>query len=290
MHVTNAIPLGCSLLLSVGTVNTVQTLKAFAKMLGGYDKLDGGNILFALHAFTGDPVYSLKKNGKNPNAFFEHDLVMKQNTNGKAEIYLEKEPINAFGPEDVFMMLKKFAKKKAVMGAGTAGTDEGESTAENGLVRGHAYSILDVQDPATGSAFAWNKKRVRLVKLRNPWGKFEWTGEWSDKSSKWGENGKIAKKLRFQESDDGMFWMTFDDFFREFSTIDLCDRSTGFRDIALHSDQEHYPTMGPCVGCTKGCVKFWCGCEGLGATCCGHRGHNRDLRSRKFFIGKVAPM
>ena len=211
---------------------------------------------------------------------------------------------------------------------------------------------------------------MRLVKLRNPWGKFEWTGEWSDKSPEWKEHGKIAKKLRFQESDDGIFWMRFDDFFKEFSSIDLCDRSTGFRDIALcvfslflllwsawisldlicsrwaqssvrkvhncglssfslshtnvnthlhklpfiildrthgrtdtytrvhtrarasnrHSDQEKWPTLGPCVGCTKGCLSFWCGCEGLGATCCGHRGHNRDLRSRPFFNGRVAPM
>lgn len=35
--------------------------KAFAKHFGGYDLLDGGNILVALQAFTGDPVFHLSR-------------------------------------------------------------------------------------------------------------------------------------------------------------------------------------------------------------------------------------
>jgi hypothetical protein len=33
---------------------------------------------------------------------------------------------------------------------------------------------------------------VRLVQLRNPWGKFEWRGDWSDKSTKWTDALKHA--------------------------------------------------------------------------------------------------
>ena len=33
---------------------------------------------------------------------------------------------------------------------------------------------------------------VRLVQLRNPWGKFEWRGDWSDKSTKWTDALKKA--------------------------------------------------------------------------------------------------
>jgi hypothetical protein len=29
------------------------------------------------------------------------------------------------------------------------------------------------------------ENRVNLVKLRNPWGKFEWSGAWGDKSEEW---------------------------------------------------------------------------------------------------------
>jgi len=28
-------------------------------------------------------------------------------------------------------------------------------------------------------------EEVRLIKLRNPWGKFEWDGEWNDQSDVW---------------------------------------------------------------------------------------------------------
>lgn len=49
-----------------------------------------------------------------------------------------------------------------------------------GLIADHAYSILKIrtiQHPSKGE--------VMLIKLRNPWGKKEWIGEWSDGSSSW---------------------------------------------------------------------------------------------------------
>ena len=45
-----------------------------------------------------------------------------------------------------------------------------------GLVSGHAYSLLAAKELSNG---------VRLVKLRNPWGRFEWKGAWSDNSELW---------------------------------------------------------------------------------------------------------
>ena len=45
--------------------------------------------------------------------------------------------------------------------------------ADSGLVTRHAYSILAAVEVVDNTG-----KQVRLVKLRNPWGKFEWKGDW----------------------------------------------------------------------------------------------------------------
>ena len=57
-----------------------------------------------------------------------------------------------------------------------------ESQTDNGLIRGHAYSITAVQEVKLGSglvAFFKNDK-IKLIRCRNPWGGSEWKGAWSD--------------------------------------------------------------------------------------------------------------
>lgn len=62
-----------------------------------------------------------------------------------------------------------------------AGSKEGSNdNDEDGIILGHAYSLLDVYELKV------DDQDVRLMKLRNPWGKKgEWDGDWSDKSEKW---------------------------------------------------------------------------------------------------------
>ena len=52
---------------------------------------------------------------------------------------------------------------------------DGEKT---GILSGHAYALLDVIDLTNPQT----KEIYQLLRLRNPWGKIEWNGEWSDKS------------------------------------------------------------------------------------------------------------
>ncbi len=57
--------------------------------------------------------------------------------------------------------------------------------------------------------------------MRNPWGKGEWNGAWSDKSSKW--TPKLKKEVGFvEDADDGSFWMEARDFVKKFSEIGVC--------------------------------------------------------------------
>ena len=45
-----------------------------------------------------------------------------------------------------------------------------------GIIQNHAYSLLGHAEVGA------NGKVVRLMKMRNPWGRGEWTGDWSDNS------------------------------------------------------------------------------------------------------------
>ncbi|XP_074598545.1 calpain-9-like isoform X2 [Brevipalpus obovatus] len=63
---------------------------------------------------------------------------------------------------------------------------------------------------------------VVLIRLRNAWGKGEWNGPWSERSWEWDtltEQDKLELAARCRE--DGEFWMSFDDFLRYFTHLDL---------------------------------------------------------------------
>ena len=76
------------------------------------------------------------------------------------------------------------------------------------IVPMHAYSIMEAREI----------KGHRLLKLRNPWGHFEWRGAWSDGSEQWTPEWMELLNHRF--GDDGQFWMSYEDFLREYSCFD----------------------------------------------------------------------
>mmetsp|Transcript_3680 Transcript_3680/g.3608 ORF Transcript_3680/g.3608 Transcript_3680/m.3608 type:complete len:416 (-) Transcript_3680:276-1523(-) len=113
-------------------------------------------------------------------------------------------------------LLKHYDKLGYLMSGGTPGEDmftEGENQVEQkgGLIPGHAYSIIS----------AFEKVGQKLLMLRNPWGKFEWDGDWSDKSNKW-TSEMIQAFNPVLDEEDGTFWMCFDDFVSNFDSLDVC--------------------------------------------------------------------
>ena len=74
------------------------------------------------------------------------------------------------------------------------------------------------------------KDELRLVRLQNPTGCEEWDGDYSDKSPKWANVSPETKAalgvkdgtLAENDTADGEFWMTFDDFCRHFDLIAVC--------------------------------------------------------------------
>ena len=97
---------------------------------------------------------------------------------------------------EMWEILSHADKNKFILCAGT----NGSVTEEMGLVANHAYSIISVHQDA----------KYQIVKLRNPWGKFEWNGDFSDNSPLWTE--ELKTKVGYANADDGLFCMTIQDF------------------------------------------------------------------------------
>ena len=87
-------------------------------------------------------------------------------------------------------------------------------------------------------------------------GKFEWEGDWGDNSKLWTEHKSVASALKFKKEEDGMFWMSWQDFQLYFDQVDICHRSIDVNELYLdvHEDQGF---CGPCQGCVMGCGEYW---------------------------------
>jgi len=99
-----------------------------------------------------------------------------------------------------------------------AGSKNGRDTdfSYGNIAQGHGYSILDAKE------YNDYNKRIKLIKLRNPWGQKEWTGEYSDESSLW--TPKLKEYFNAQEAfgDNGVFFMKYEDFSKEFAYAVIC--------------------------------------------------------------------
>ena len=97
-----------------------------------------------------------------------------------------------------------------------------------GLLAGHAYSIIDVLDievKILNDKEEYETNRRRLLRLRNPWGKKEWNGPFSDGSDELIDNLKVLntyvrrQNTQFdddieyfnEEASDGTFLMPYED-------------------------------------------------------------------------------
>jgi len=100
------------------------------------------------------------------------------------------------------------------MHAATPSHAQGDSAIIEGLAQGHAYSLLDVYSVANEE-----DEEIRLVKLRNPWGKTEWEGNWNDSSNLWTE--EMKNQVAFEAKDDGVFYMCEEDFLVKFEWTTL---------------------------------------------------------------------
>ncbi|KAM6969006.1 calpain-1 catalytic subunit-like [Tautogolabrus adspersus] len=166
--------------------------KAYAKVCGSYTDMNAGTPAEAMMDFTGGVHMCIQLSDP---------------------------------PQNLWELIYRASQSETLMGCGTF---EGETSANtillNGLVQGHAYAVTGVKQLMSQG------KLVDLVRLWNPWGKGEWKGDWSDRSSLWKTVSAQDREMCLSVVDDGEFWMTLKDFCEFYSDLDICSLCPDFLD------------------------------------------------------------
>jgi hypothetical protein len=177
--------------------------KAYAKVHGDYQAIEGG--------FPGEGV---------------EDLTGGIATYISSEDVLDKDKLW----EELLQVNDKF-----LFGCGSRQGRDYDPADDEGFVRGHAYTVLEakeIEKPKNiideeerqaikaGRKYTDKKRneRLKLLKLRNPWGSQEWNGAWSDGSKEWTPD--VMKELNHTFGDDGIFWISYFDFLKYYPEID----------------------------------------------------------------------
>ncbi|GER41238.1 calpain [Striga asiatica] len=181
--------------------------KAYAKLHGSYEALEGGLVQDALVDLTGG-------------AGEEIDM-----RSAQSQIDLASGRL--------WSQLLRFKQEGFLLGAGSpSGSDVHVSSC--GIVQGHAYSILQVRE-VDGH---------KLVQIRNPWAnEVEWNGPWSDSSPEWTD--RMKHKLKHTpQAKDGIFWMSWQDFQIHFRSIYVCRVYPPEMRYSIHSQWRGYSAGG----------------------------------------------
>jgi hypothetical protein len=140
--------------------------KAYAKIHNCYEALIAGYLDDALMDMTGLLPFKLKLKG--PKGFPSPQVQ---------------------SADALWKQLMDYSKSNSMLGCsvtGNPGETEHEVTIDDepvGILKSHAYGIIDVielPDPKANNSH----KSHRLLRVRNPWGRKEWNGKWSDGSTK----------------------------------------------------------------------------------------------------------
>uniref|UniRef100_A0A6T6KIL7 Uncharacterized protein n=1 Tax=Rhodosorus marinus TaxID=101924 RepID=A0A6T6KIL7_9RHOD len=189
--------------------------KAYAKAHGSYWSISGGEIAEAMLELTACPTETISFSS------------------------------TTFDSNETWERLVSFSSSHFPMGCATA-------TGGDGLVGMHAYSILEVKTLTgllpgiqTKMHEYFPRKRIpsvdtssqppppdnveeqiaddgslRVLRIRNPWGKYEWKGAWGSNSDMW--TPELRKLLDKGDKNDGTFWMSYHDFLIRFALVDVC--------------------------------------------------------------------
>jgi hypothetical protein len=113
--------------------------------------------------------------------------------------------LSKHSPFETWEKLVEFLQQNWIVGASSKKQDS-----HHGIVSKHAYAIL-------GAAIVNQEK---ILRLRNPWGDAEWMGRWGEACAQWTPD--LRSRLFHESIGDGSFYMSFEDFLNEFSSLTFC--------------------------------------------------------------------
>jgi hypothetical protein len=119
--------------------------KAWAKLLGSYANSESGWNAWVLRYLTDDPVQVIRFDTFNNNP-------------------------NTVAGKKMWQRLLHWSEREYLIFS---------STNDKSFVKFHTYTVLSAKEAYI------NGKKVRLLLMRNPWGKVKWKGAWSEGSKQY---------------------------------------------------------------------------------------------------------
>jgi len=221
--------------------------KAIAKWMGSYIMTEGAYCMLPYLLLT--DVGQCKAFTKTPGGY-QIQLSTIQSPHDRSTISLRNGGTST--SDLIWEELKQADQQNYAMGAwtfrkvdATGHGASGEAIGGDGIVSGHAYSLIVV------TTFTADGHRFDLVQLRNPWGRHEWNGAFSDHWKGWRQFPELKEKLQIGSAQmDGMFWMPRKDFFD-------C-----FTDVGISPKNMQMPRLGEIELATASCGKGFMGSTG----------------------------
>ncbi|CAK9113588.1 Calpain-type cysteine protease ADL1 (Phytocalpain ADL1) (Protein ADAXIALIZED LEAF1) (Protein DEFECTIVE KERNEL 1) (OsDEK1) (Protein SHOOTLESS 3) [Durusdinium trenchii] len=206
--------------------------KAFAKMLGSYTALSGGNCCSAFRAFTGEASYVWARS-EGEMARVEGEWKKMQLAEGEDFFVWQPGSEDRRDAESLWDEVRSADAQSFLVACSMRAKHGQEHVREDGLVEAHAYSLLQAVDV----------EGQRLVFLRNPWGNDKrWNGRWCDGDEAWDRFPSLRKRLRPRFRSDGAFWMAWVDFQASFDFVFVCPKT--MRSTAAATEHRRRSEMG----------------------------------------------
>ncbi|KAM4724502.1 calpain-8-like [Anableps anableps] len=194
--------------------------KAYAKVCGSYTDMNAGTPAEAMMDFTGGVHMCIQLSAP---------------------------------PPDLWELMSRAGNFGALLSCSTPKEEMSSFTlSPNGLVQGHAYTVTGVIQMMSRG------KPMKMVRLWNPWGKGEWNGDWSDRSSLWQTVSSQDREKCLSVVEDGEFWMKLEDFCKFFTDLDICGLNPNFLDEDSSSQWRTSMVEGRWVAGTTagGCMNY----------------------------------